>query len=125
MLGGEVAIAGGVDEGAGGTGGVVEKGFVPAAGSVVDVDGRGGGFDRGETIVVVERVEEFLVQHASNTAHGSAVEADGRGAVDCVVVGFGPVTLSQAAGPWTDYEVKSLRAFYEANSICAIDESAS
>ncbi len=91
----------------------------------MNIDGGCGGFDGREAVVIIERVEAFLVQNSAHARHGVAVEADGRGAVDCVVVGFGPVTLSQAAGPWTDYEVKSLRAFYEANSICAIDESAS
>ena len=31
LFGGQVAVAGGVDEGAGGAGAVVEEGFVPAA----------------------------------------------------------------------------------------------
>jgi hypothetical protein len=41
----EVAFARGVDEGAGGTGGVVEQRLVPLGRRVVDVDGGGGGLD--------------------------------------------------------------------------------
>ena len=41
----EAAFAGGVDEGAGGAGCVIEEGFVPFGGLVVDVDGGGGGLD--------------------------------------------------------------------------------
>jgi hypothetical protein len=52
LVGGEVAVAGGVDEGAGGPRRVVEEGLVPAAGGVVDVDGGGGGLDGGEAVVV-------------------------------------------------------------------------
>jgi len=48
----EVAVAGGVDQRAGGAGGVVEQGLVPARGGVVDVDGGGGGLDGGEAVVV-------------------------------------------------------------------------
>jgi len=52
LVGGEVAVAGGVDESAGGAGGVVEERLVPAGGGVVDVDGGGGGLDGGEAVVV-------------------------------------------------------------------------
>jgi hypothetical protein len=51
LVGGEVAVAGGVDEGAGGAGGVVEEGLVPLGRGVVDVDGGGGGLDGGEAVV--------------------------------------------------------------------------
>ena len=43
----------------------------------MDIDGGGGGFDGGEPVVVVEGVEQFLVEHAADTRHGIAVEADG------------------------------------------------
>ena len=52
--GDRIAAACGVDEGAGGAGGVVEEGLVPLGGGVVDVDGRGGGLDGGEAVVVVD-----------------------------------------------------------------------
>ena len=57
MLGGEVAVAGGVDEGTRGPRTVVQERLVPAGGGVVDVDGGGCGFDGGEAVVVVEGVE--------------------------------------------------------------------
>ena len=51
LVRGEVAVAGGVDQGAGGAGGVVEERLVPLRRGVVDVDGRGGGLDGGEAVV--------------------------------------------------------------------------
>ncbi len=60
----------------------------------MDVDGGCGGFDGGEAVVVVERVEEFLMQNSPHAADGFAVEADGGGAVDCVVVGFRPAVFA-------------------------------
>ena len=55
----------------------------------MDVDGGGCGFDGGEAVVVVERVEQFLVQDPPHTADGVAIEARRCGALDGVVVGFG------------------------------------
>ena len=53
LLRGEIAVARGVDEGAGGPRRVVELGFVPARGGVVDVDGGGGGFEGGEAVAPI------------------------------------------------------------------------
>jgi hypothetical protein len=50
LFGGQVAVARGVDEGAGRARGVVEQRLVPARGGVVDVDGGGGGLDWGEAV---------------------------------------------------------------------------
>ena len=86
LLDGEVAVAGGVDQRAGGTRGVVEQRLVPARGGVVDVDGDGGGLDGREAVVVVERVEQFHVQDAAHAGRGLAGEA-ARLAVDGVVEG--------------------------------------
>ena len=47
LVGGEVAVAGGIDERAGGPGRVVEQRLVPLRCGVVDVDGGGGGLDGG------------------------------------------------------------------------------
>jgi hypothetical protein len=54
LVGGEVAVAGGVDQRAGGPRRVVEEGLVPLRCGVVDVDGGGGGggLDGGEAVVV-------------------------------------------------------------------------
>jgi hypothetical protein len=67
-------VSGEVVSGAGG-----EEGLVPAAGGVVDVDCRGGGFDGGEAVVVVDGVEQLDVQdrahagdHLAGEAYGSA-----------------------------------------------------
>ena len=65
LLGGEVAVAGGIDERAGWSRGVIQQRLVPAGGGVVDIDGGRCGFDRAETVVIVERVEQFLVEHAA------------------------------------------------------------
>ena len=59
LLDREVAVARGVDQGAGGTGRVVEEGLVPAGRRVVDVDGGGGGLDGGEAVVVVGGVDSL------------------------------------------------------------------
>src|SRR5262245_22344705 len=88
LLGGEVAVAGGVDERAGGAGGVVEEGLVPARGGVVDVYCRGGRLDGGETVVVGQRMEQLDVQDAGHAGHGLAGDALGP-AVGRVVEGLG------------------------------------
>ena len=89
LLRGEIAVPRGVDEGAGGPRGVVEQGLVPARCGVVDVDGRRGGLNGREAVVVVERVEEFQMQDAGDAGRGLAGDA-ARLAVDGVVVGLGP-----------------------------------
>ena len=43
----------------------------------MDVDGRGGGFDRREAVVIVERMEQLLVHHAADAGHDVAVQTDG------------------------------------------------
>ena len=63
LVGGEVAVAGGVDQRAGGAGGVVEEGLVPLRRGVVDVDGRGGGLDGGEAVVRSLSSRYFLCRH--------------------------------------------------------------
>ena len=73
LVGGEVAAAG-VDQRAGGAGGVVEQRLVPARGCVVDVDCRGGGLDGREAVVVVGGVEQLEMQHAGDAGDGLAGE---------------------------------------------------
>ena len=90
LLGGEVAVARGVDQRAGGPRGVVEQRLVPARGGVVDVDGGGGGLDGAQAVVVVGGMEQLHVQDAAHAGHrprrrGARVRAGGG-----VFEGFGP-----------------------------------
>jgi hypothetical protein len=62
----QVAVAGGVDEGAGGPGRVVEQRLVPAGRRVVDVDGGRGGLDGGEAVVVTPLVYLFSLTMNGN-----------------------------------------------------------
>ena len=59
LFGGQAAFAGGVDEGTGGAGGVVQQRLVPLGGLVVDVDGRG--FDGADSIIAQTYVEDFTI----------------------------------------------------------------
>ena len=55
----------------------------------MDVDGRGGGLDGGEAVVVVGGVEQLDVQDRAHAGHGLAGEAHGA-AAGGVLEGLGP-----------------------------------
>jgi len=63
LVGGEgTGVRAAIDDRAGGSRRVVEQGFVPPTGGVVDIDGYGGGLERAETIMVIEGVERLDVE---------------------------------------------------------------
>ena len=70
------AVRPGIDERAGGPRRIVEQRLVPGRGGVVRVDGDGGGFERAQPVMIVQRIEQREMQDRRNEprlleAHGA------------------------------------------------------